>query len=309
VNIESESVTEPQHACDHDHECSAPPAAPPPVTEEYRLLRQFDRMARLTGDEGMKRLQRSSVIVLGLGGVGSFAAESLARSSVGRIVLVDFDEVCVTNTNRQLHALRGNVGRAKTEVMAERLRLVNPRAEIIEKQMPYEAATAEELLGDRLDMVLDATDHLTAKCHLIAECRKRGLPLVSSMGAAARWDPTKIRVADLAATHTDAMAFHIRKILRQKYAFPADGPWGVAAVFSEENAQVPHDLNYDREMGFRCVCPQGENDFLTCERRARIDGSASFVTGAFGLVAAATIVKALAGHPDAFAFPRTLARR
>lgn len=291
------------HSCGVASSCASDAPTSPPIHEEYRLLRQFDRMARLVGDSAMDRFHRASVTVIGLGGVGSFAAESLARTGIGRLVLVDFDDVCVTNTNRQLHALRGNVGRSKTEVMAERLRRVNPRAEIVEKKLPYSAETSRELLDDRVDIVLDATDHLTAKCHLIAECRRRFLPLVSSMGAAARWDPTRIRVADLAVTHTDAMAFHIRKILRQKYNFPSIGPWGIAAVFSEEHAQEPHEVGYDAGMGFRCVCPQGENDFLTCERRARIDGSASFVTGAFGLSAASTIVQWLARHPSAFSFP------
>lgn len=290
------------HGCGTAAGCSSSPIAHEPIREEYRLLRQFDRMARLVGDAAMDRLHRSSVAVLGLGGVGSFAAESLARTGVGRLVLVDFDDVCVTNTNRQLHALKGNVGKGKAAVMAERLRLVNPRAQIVERKIPYSEETSDDLLSDRIDVVLDATDHLTAKCHLIAECRRRGLRLVSSMGAAARWDPTRIRVADLALTHTDAMAFHIRKILRQKHGFSNEGPWGIAAVFSEENAQPPHDVAYDGGMGFRCVCPQGENDFLTCERRARIDGSASFVTGAFGLTAASVVVRTLVGHPEAFAF-------
>ncbi len=293
-----------EHDSTCSHDCGSAPVAAP-ITEEYRLLRQFDRMARLVGDAAMDRVQRGTVAVMGLGGVGSFAAESLARSGVGRIVLVDFDDVCVTNMNRQLHALRGNVGRSKVEVMAERLALIHPRAQIVERKMPYEASTADQLLTSDIDIVIDATDHLTAKCHLIAQCRSRGIPLVTSMGAAARWDPTRIRVVDLAQTHTDAMAFHVRKILRQKYDFPdcGKGAWGIAAVFSEENAQPPHELTYDRDMGFRCVCPQGENEFLTCERRARIDGSASFVTGAFGLTAAAVAVKHLARHPDRFDLP------
>lgn len=292
-----------EHACGAAPDRSGPHVGGAPIREEYRLLRQFDRMARLAGDAAMDRLHRSSVTVLGLGGVGSFAAESLARTGVGRLVLVDFDDVCVTNTNRQLHALKGNVGRGKAAVMAERLRLVNPRAEVVERKMPYSEETSDELLSDRIDAIVDATDHLTAKCHLIAESRRRGLRLVSSMGAAARWDPTRIRVADLAATHTDAMAFHVRKILRQKYGFAADGPWGVTAVFSEENAQPPREVGYDDGAGFRCVCPQGENDFLTCERRARIDGSASFVTGAFGLTAASVVTRWLVGPEGGLAPP------
>lgn len=277
--------------------------ARPPITEEHRLLRQFDRIARLLGDRGMARLAASRVMVIGLGGVGSFAAESLVRTGVGRIDLVDFDDVCVTNTNRQLHALRGNIGRPKVEVMAERMRLIHPRATIVEHKLPYMVDTAESLFAQAPDLILDASDQLTAKCHLIAECRRRGVRLVSSMGAAARFDPTAIRVTDLAFTHTDAMAFHVRKILRQKYGFPPEGqPFGIAAVFSEEHASLPQELAYDKDQGFRCVCPQGENDFLTCERRVRIDGSAAFVTGAFGLAAASVVIRTLTEQPGAFPF-------
>jgi tRNA A37 threonylcarbamoyladenosine dehydratase len=288
-------------ACASPAECEGAPPPNPAINEDYRLLRQFDRMARLAGDAAMARLARARVVVIGLGGVGSFAAESLARSGVGSLDLVDFDEVCVTNANRQLHALRGNVGRKKVEVMAERLAAINPRLVVTPKVMPYEEATAGEVLGGDIDFVVDCADHLTAKCHLIAECRRRDVALISAMGAAARFDPTRVRVADLAATHTDAMAFHVRKILRQKHGFPAEGAFGIPAVFSLEHAALPHELTYDRGMGFRCVCPQGENEFLTCERRARIDGSASFVTGTFGLVAAGYVVSRLSGRNDAYA--------
>jgi tRNA A37 threonylcarbamoyladenosine dehydratase len=262
-------------------------------TEPYKLHRRFDRMARLTADEGMERLQRSFVVVMGLGGVGSFAAEALARSGVGRLRLVDFDEVCVTNTNRQLHALKGNIGKAKSELLGERCALINPQAEIEPVKQFYQAESSEVLLDGRPDFVIDAIDQITAKCHLIATCRARGIPLVSSMGAAGRWDPTKVRVADLAKTRFCGLATAVREILRDQYAFPRDAEWGVPAVHSEERIQPPHALAYDAADGFKCVCPQGQNGLLTCDRRARIDGSASFVTGAFGLTAASVVVQAL----------------
>lgn len=270
------------------------PEAPAAEENGYKLHRRFDRMARLTGDAGMARLQQSFVIVMGLGGVGSFAAEALARSGVGRLRIVDFDDVCVTNTNRQLHALKGNIGKAKSALMAERLRLVNPQAAIEPVKLFYQAEHAEELLAGEPDFVVDAIDQFTAKCHLIATCHRRGIPIISSMGAAGRWDPTRVQVADLNKTHTDKMAANVRAILREKYDYPRGRkPWGVPAVFSDEPSQPPHELAYEAGTGFRCVCPQGQNGLLTCDRRARIDGSASFVTGTFGLVAASVVVRGL----------------
>lgn len=267
------------------------------VDSTYKLHRRFDRMARLTGDAAMERLQSAFVVVMGLGGVGSFTAEALARSGVGRLRIVDFDVVCVTNTNRQLHALKGNIGKAKAALLAERLRRVNPLAEIEPMEQFYQAESSDALLAGEPDFVVDAIDQFTAKCHLLATCRARGVPVVSSMGAAGRWDPTRIQVVDLNRTHTDKMAANVRRILREKHDFPrGKEPWGIPAVFSDEPVQPPHELAYEAGTGFRCVCPQGQNGLLTCDRRARIDGSASFVTGTFGLVAASVVVRRLTGQ-------------
>lgn len=261
---------------------------------QYRLHRRFDRMARLTGDEGMNVLQNSFVIVFGIGGVGSFTAEALIRSGVGRLRIVDFDDVCVTNTNRQLHALKGNIGKPKVDLMAERLRLINPMAEIEAVKLFYQADCSEELLAGTPDFVVDAIDQFTAKCHLIATCRARDIPLISSMGAAGRWDPTQIAVTDLNKTSHCRMAVNVRKILREKHDFPKGrAAWGIEAIYSTETVQAPMELAYDQGTGFVCVCPQGNNGLLTCDRRVRIDGSASFVTGSFGLVAASVVVKGL----------------
>ena len=263
--------------------------------DDYKLHRRFDRMGRLVGDPGMERLGRSLVVVMGLGGVGSFAAEALARSGVGRLRLVDFDDVCVTNSNRQLHALKGNIGKSKAALMEARLRRVNPQAQIDAVHAFYSAETGDALLADEPDFVVDAIDNMTAKCHLIATCVARGIPLVSSMGAAGRLDPTRIQVADLNATHHCTMAVSVRDILRKRFGFSAEkgAVWGVPAVFSDEPYRAPEPLGYDGGEGFRCVCPQGNNGLMTCDRRSRIDGSASFVTGTFGLVAASAVVRAL----------------
>jgi tRNA threonylcarbamoyladenosine dehydratase len=211
-------------------------------------------------------------------------------------VLVDFDEVCITNVNRQLHALKGTVGRQKVDVMAERLRLIHPAGNV--KAVPefYNAESSERLLSQPCDFVVDAIDNVTAKVHLIATCLRRGIPLVSSMGAAARLDPTRIRTADLAQTHTDPLARHVRKLLKQHHGISSDKALGITAVFSDEPAIDPNALNYDKGEGFRCVCPNGDNGLHSCDKRTRIEGSASFVTGSFGLTCASVVVRALIGR-------------
>ncbi len=273
---------------------TAEPEATFKQTKAYKLHRRFDRMARLTGDDGMASLMDSFVIVFGIGGVGSFTAESLVRSGVGRIRIVDFDDVCVTNCNRQLHAMKGNIGKPKVGLMADRLRRINPMATVEAVKLFYQAENSEELLDGNPDFVVDAIDQFTAKCHLIATCKQRGVPLVSSMGAAGRWDPTQIEVVDLNKTKNCRMAVNVRKILREKHNFPRGrAAWGIPAIYSTEFVQAPRDLAYDEGTGFVCVCPQGQNGLLTCDRRVRIDGSASFVTGTFGLTAASVVVRAL----------------
>ena len=155
--------------------------------------RRFDRAARLLGDAGVARLASSTVVVIGVGGVGSYAAEGLVRSGVGRVILIDFDRVCVTNVNRQVHALKGTFGKTKVAVMAERLRLINPDAVIEARAEFYGAATSDRLLTPEPDVVVDAIDNVTAKMHLIATAVRQRLRLVTTLGAAARLDPTQIR--------------------------------------------------------------------------------------------------------------------
>lgn len=261
----------------------------------YRTHRRFDRAARLYGEPGLHRLMASRVLVVGVGGVGSFAAEALARSGVGQLSLIDFDRICITNNNRQLHCMKGTVGRSKVEVMAERLRLVHPTATVDAVAKFYNADSSAELLSGTVDYVVDAIDNLTAKAHLLASCLQRDIPVVSSMGAAARLDPTLIRVDDLSNTVKDPFARALRKILRERYQLDAvrDKPLGVDAVFSVEQPQAPAPVSYDEGEGFRCVCPGGKNGLHDCDRRARIDGTAPFVTGSFGLAAASVVVRRL----------------
>ncbi|MEL6347454.1 MAG: tRNA threonylcarbamoyladenosine dehydratase [Myxococcota bacterium] len=261
----------------------------------FRLHRRFDRMARLVGEPAMARIHRAHVMVVGLGGVGSHAAEALLRSGVGTITLVDFDLVCVTNTNRQVQAMRGTIGKPKANVLAERLRLINPHATVRAVPLFYEARIADQLLGGRRrpDFVVDAIDNVTAKCHLLTTCRARNIPIVCCTGAAGRIDPTAVRVDDLADTRIDPLAQSVRKILRRKHDFPRKGAFGIPAVYSVEHLLPPQVLGYDKGEGFTCVCPGGENDRHDCEKRSVIWGTAGFVTGVFGMTAASVVIRSL----------------
>ena len=257
------------------------------------LHRRFDRMGRLVGDNVMHELKKTHVMVIGLGGVGSWCAESLMRSGIGKLSLVDFDDICITNVNRQLHALQGMIGQKKANVLAERMKKINPQAEVVSIPQFYQESSSEEILSSKPYYIIDAIDNLKAKSHLINTCREKNIPFITSTGAAARLDPLQIKITDLVDTHTDPMAQQLRKILRTKYDFPEKGPWGVPCVFSEEKPLLPEELEYDKGEGFKCVCPQGQNDLHSCTHRSVIYGTASFVTGAFGLAMSSWVVKEL----------------
>ena len=261
-----------------------------PELRDYTLHRRFDRFARLVGEVSMEKLWNSHVMILGLGGVGSFVLESLVRSGVGKLSLVDFDDICITNTNRQLHAMTGQVGKKKVAVMAERATRINPQAKIIPYEIFYGKETSEELLRQKPDLILDCIDNLSAKCHLLATCKKENIPVICAGGASAKEDPLKVKFTDLADTHTDPFLCEVRRILRQKYDFPSEGNLGIPTVFSDEHPKLPKELHYDKGKGFMCVCPQGSNSLHSCEKRNMIYGTSSYVTGTFGLVMASKAV-------------------
>ena len=268
------------------------------MTTEFKVHRRFDRMARLTGVNGMEKLHGAHVMVVGLGGVGSFAAEGLARSGVGQLSLVDFDMVCVTNSNRQLQAMKGKVGQLKANVLAERLQTINSQANIRPIPLFYDQRTSDLLLKgkNRPDFVVDAIDNVTAKCHLINACKQLDIPLVVSTGASGRWDPTQIAVADLTKTKVDPLAATVRRILRRQYNFSRKGTWDIPSVYSAEHLQNPIVLPYDRNGDFQCVCPSGENTYHNCEERNVIWGTAGFVTSVFGMTCASVVVRELVGN-------------
>jgi tRNA A37 threonylcarbamoyladenosine dehydratase len=255
------------------------------------LPSRLDRTARLLGPEAMERLGGAHVVVLGLGGVGSFTAEALARAGVGRLTLVDGEGVDETNANRQLHALEGTLGRPKAEVMEERLRAAAPGAEIEAVCEPYGPDNAERLVPAGASFVVDAMDTVTAKLHAVARCLELGVPVVTVVGAARRIDPTAIQVTDLSETHTDQLAKDVRKYLRRRHGISAAAPLGVLAVWSVEEPRRSFALPGD-EQGIPGARRREPGEL---RREPKVFGSAAFATGAFGLAAAAAVVQRLAG--------------
>ena len=198
------------------------------------MLHQFSRTELAIGPEGLEIMKNSTVAVLGIGGVGSIAVEALARTGVGRIILIDKDVVDITNINRQIHALTTTIGQKKADLMVERVKLINPDIDAIALNMFYTEETYQELFKYELDYVLDASDTVSYKIHLIKECLNRKIPIISSMGAANKMDPTKFQVADISKTTMDPIARVIRTKLRK------DGiKKGVKVVFSTEEPIKP----------------------------------------------------------------------
>ncbi|CAM4367904.1 tRNA threonylcarbamoyladenosine dehydratase [Paenibacillus tarimensis] len=200
------------------------------------MLHQFSRTELAIGPEGLDVMKNSTVAVLGIGGVGSIAAEALARTGVGRIILIDKDVVDITNVNRQIHALTTTVGQPKADLMQERIKLINPECDAVSLRMFYTEETYEKLFEYELDYVLDASDTLSYKVHLIKQCLERKIPIISSMGAANKMDPTKFQVVDISKTHTDPVARVVRQKLRREGVRR-----GVKVVFSTEEPKKPRE--------------------------------------------------------------------
>jgi len=245
-------------------------------------------MQLLVGAEGMAKLKSARVAVFGIGGVGSYAAEALARAGVGSLTLVDFDEICVTNVNRQIHALNNTIGQQKVAAMAERCQQINPAAKIIPQHRFYEAAASDELLEPGYDYVLDCIDHITAKLHLIESCVTRGLPIISSMGAANKLDPTLIGVADISKTEKCRLARIIRRELRKRGVAR-----GVKVVYSTEEFRPLSDETV--VCAENCVCPNRDEQRWSCEDRRVILGSSSYIPPIFGLTMAGFVIRHLTG--------------
>ncbi|HUR59557.1 MAG TPA: tRNA threonylcarbamoyladenosine dehydratase [Opitutaceae bacterium] len=256
-------------------------------------LERFGGVARLFGRVGLERLQAAHVCVIGVGGVGSWTTEALARSGVGALTLVDLDDVCVTNVNRQLPALEGQIGRPKVTVLAERVRLINPECRIETVHEFFTPATAARLLAPGFDFVVDAIDRMSIKALLIAGCRERGRPVITVGAAGGRRDATKIRSGDIGEAG-DELLRQVRKKLRRQYGFSTGARRGITrmdvpAVWSEEPPLYPW------ADGSCAPEPEpGSNLKLDCESGF---GTAVFVTGTFGLIAAGEVVGMITERP------------
>lgn len=253
-------------------------------------MHPFHRTELLVGGEGFARLQGARVCIIGLGGVGSYAAEAVARSGVGHLTLVDFDRVCVTNINRQLPATRETAGQLKATLMGDRLASINPKAELRVMPTFYDSETSDEILNPGFDVVLDCIDNMTAKVHLIQSCIGREIPVISAMGAGGRMDPTRVRVSDLSKTKNDPFARIVRDLLRQQGIVE-----GVRCVWTDE---PPNALDKVAEEGFRCICPDvDERAKHSCENRFQVQGTVSWMPAIFGLTMAGAAVTGILEHP------------
>jgi len=264
------------------------------MSDEYSL--RFGGIARLYGAKGLEALRNAHVCVVGIGGVGSWVAEALARTGIGAITLIDMDDICVTNTNRQIHALTHHIGQSKVEVMAERIKAINPECAInciddfVTKETVFEYMTKD------YNFVVDAIDSADSKAALIAHCKRNKIKIMTIGGAGGQVDPTKITVADLNKTHNDPLARKVRSQLRRNYNFSRNTSrvYGVSCVYSTEQ------LTYPKPDG--TVCQQkafaGEGVRLDCTSGF---GSVTMVTASFGFVAASKVVekliRAAARHP------------
>lgn len=246
---------------------------------------KFSGIARLYGDQSLSTYRDKHVAVVGIGGVGSWVVESLARSGFNKLTLIDLDDVCETNINRQIHAIQSSVGRQKVEVMAERVRAINPECEVIKIHDFLTASTLKKIFSNPFDYVVDAIDSMKNKVLLIAHCVDHGIPMVTIGGAGGRRDPTAIMTDDLSRSFNDGLLRQVRKMLRRNYGFNQEGgaPFGVPAVFSRERPYFP------QEDGRVC---QNTKDAISYNLDCNTGyGTASFVTGSFGFAAASLVLK------------------
>jgi tRNA A37 threonylcarbamoyladenosine dehydratase len=263
--------------------------------EDADYMARFGGIARLFGVVGLERLRAAHVCVIGVGGVGSWTVEALARSGIGALTLIDADDVCTTNTNRQLPALVDTVGRPKVSVLQERVAQIAPACEVNLIADFYTKGSAHSLLSTNFHYVIDAVDRMSTKAHIIDSCRQRGLNVLTCGAAGGRQDGTQVRVVDLGLAGQDELLRQVRKKLRREHGWEPGiktrpEPMGVPCVFSPEKPMYPHSdgtCSAEPEAGssLRMDCASGF-------------GAATFVTGVFGFLAAGEVVRRIAeGHP------------
>jgi tRNA A37 threonylcarbamoyladenosine dehydratase len=251
------------------------------------MLNQFSRSELLFGPEGMERLYRARVAVFGIGGVGGYAVEALARSGIGTLDLIDDDRVCLTNLNRQLHATRSTVGQYKVDAAEARILDINPKAKVNKYKTFYSPETAEQFDFRQYDYVIDAIDTVTGKLALVQQAREAGVPIISCMGAGNKLDPTALEVADIYETSICPLARVMRRELKKR------GIPSLRVVYSKEPPLTPRE---DMAASCRenCICPPGTA--RKCTQRWQVPGSNAFVPAAAGLILAGEVVRELTGR-------------
>lgn len=252
------------------------------INYDYR----FGGIERLYGKGSLDRIKSAHVLIVGIGGVGSWVAEALTRSGIGSMTLVDLDDICESNINRQIHALDGQIGKPKIEAMADRCRLINPDCAIRTKHAFFTANSAPSIFDADYQYAMDAIDSVNHKCALIDGCRRKGIPVIVSGGAGGRIDPSQIRIVDLTKSYNDKLLQRVRKKLRQDYGYPRERRrrFKIDCVFSPEEARYPE------------ICETTETDGPTSRRLDCSSGygAAAHITGAFGLAAASRIIHKIA---------------
>lgn len=248
------------------------------------MLNQFSRTELLFGKEAMDKLQNSRVAVFGIGGVGGYVCEALVRSGVYHFDLIDDDQVCLTNLNRQIIATRKTVGQYKVDVMRERILEINPDADVSVHKCFFLPENADEFPFEEYDYVVDAVDTVTAKIELVMKAQEKGVPIISSMGAGNKLDPSAFKVADIYKTRVDPLARVMRREMKKH------GVKKLKVVYSEEDPKRPIE---DMAVSCRnnCICPPGAQH--KCTERRDIPGSTAFVPSVAGLIIAGEVIKDL----------------
>lgn len=248
------------------------------------MLNQFSRTELLFGKEAMDKLQNSRVAVFGIGGVGGYVCEALVRSGVYHFDLIDNDQVCLTNLNRQIIATRKTVGQYKVDVMRERILEINPDADVSVHKCFFLPENADEFPFEEYDYVVDAVDTVTAKIELVMKAQEKGVPIISSMGAGNKLDPSAFKVADIYKTRVDPLARVMRREMKKR------GVKKLKVVYSEEDPKRPIE---DMAVSCRnnCICPPGAQH--KCTERRDIPGSTAFVPSVAGLIIAGEVIKDL----------------
>jgi tRNA A37 threonylcarbamoyladenosine dehydratase len=256
---------------------------------DYQL--RFGGISRLYGVKGAALIQQAHFCIIGIGGVGSWAAESLARSGIGSITLIDLDDICTTNINRQIHALTNTVGESKVDVMAERIKQINPdcHVNVIEDFVTFE--NLRELLSNSFDYVIDAIDSVKVKTAIIAHCKRNKLPIITIGGAGGQTDPSQIKLCDLSKTYQDPLLAKVKNQLRREFNFPkADAKTSGKRKFSVDAVFSTEQLVYPDSQGEVCHAKQNNSG------AARLDcssgfGAISHVTATFAFFACAHAIK------------------